>query len=168
MTPSAATRRPAGTTDHRTPAGTTGPPARRRPRLPPYRGDDGLATVWMVFTTFLAVILAAVIFGGGVIFAARTHGYDLVQQAARAGAQQIDAATYRSSGVLRLDPSRAATAARQFLAAAGATGTVTVTAARITVTATSHQPTPMLANFGVTTVTVTSTASATPTAGPAG
>jgi len=122
----------------------------------------------MVFTTFLAVILAAVIFGGGVIFAARTHGYDLAQQAARAGAQQIDAATYRTSGVLRLDPARAATAARQFLTAAGATGTVTVNAARITVTATSHQPTPMLASFGVTTVTVTSTASATPMVGPAG
>ncbi len=168
MTPWAATRRPAGTTDHRTAAVATGPPARRRPRFPPYRGDDGLATVWMVFTTFLAVILAAVIFGGGVIFAARTHGYDLAQQAARAGAQQIDAATYRTSGVLRLDPARAATAARQFLTAAGATGTVTVNAARITVTATSHQPTPMLASFGVTTVTVTSTASATPMVGPAG
>src|SRR6266545_1132028 len=156
------------TTAARRPPGTTGRPARRRLRLPPCRGDDGLATVWMVFTVFLVVILAAVIFGGGVIFAARTHGYDLAQQAARAGAQQIDAATYRTSGVLRLDPARAATAARQFLAAAGATGTVTVNAARITVTATSHQPTPMLASFGVTTVTVTSTASATPIVGPAG
>src|SRR6266704_3846338 len=140
-------RRLARNTDHRTLMGASGPPARRRPRFPPYRGDDGLATVWMVFTTFLTVLLAGVIFGGGVIFAARTHGYDLAQQAARAGAQQIDAATYRASGLLRLDPARAATAARQFLAAAGATGTVTVTAARITVTATSHQPTPMLANF---------------------
>src|SRR6266511_6115140 len=134
MTPTVAARRPVVNGDHPTVAGATGPPARRRPRLPPYRGDDGLATVWMVFATFLTVLLAAVIFGGGVIFAARTHGYDLAQQAARAGAQQIDAVAYRSSGVLRLDPPRAATAARQFLAAAGATGTVTVNAARITVT----------------------------------
>ncbi len=168
MTSTTVTRLRVGNADHRTATSVTGPPARRRLRLPPYRGDDGLATVWMVFTTFLTVILAAVIFGGGVIFAARTHGYDLAQQAARAGAQQIDAVAYRSSGVLRLDPPRAATAARQFLAAAGATGTVTVNAARITVTATSHQPTPMLASFGVTTVTVTSTASATPIVGPAG
>jgi hypothetical protein len=168
MTSTTAARRPVGNTDHRIAAGPTGPPARRRPWFPPCRGDDGLATVWMVFTVFLVVIIAAVIFGGGIIFAARTHGYDLAQQAARAGAQQIDAAAYRTSGVLRLDPARAATAARQFLAAAGATGTVRVTAARITVTATSHQPTPMLAAFGVTTVTVTSTASATPTVGPAG
>jgi hypothetical protein len=167
MTPTANARRRVNNGDHCRPTGTTGLPARRRPRFPPCRGDDGLATVWMVFTTFLTVLLAAVIFGGGAIFAARTHGYDLAQQAARAGAQQIDAATYRASGVLRLDPARAATAARQFLAAAGATGTLTVTAARITVTATSHQPTPMLASFGVTTVTVTSTASATPMVGPA-
>jgi hypothetical protein len=122
----------------------------------------------MVFTTFLVVIIAAAVFGGGVIFGARAHGYDLAQQAARAGAQQIDAATYRTNGVLRLDPDRAATAARQFLAAGGATGTVTVTAARVTVTATSHQPTPMLAIFGIPTVTVTATASATPTTGPTG
>ncbi len=108
MTPTATAHRPVGNADHRTVAGITEPPARRRPRLPPYRSDDGLATVWMVFTTFLTVLLAAVIFGGGVIFAARTHGYDLAQQAARAGAQQIDAAAYRTSGVLRLDPARAA------------------------------------------------------------
>ena len=172
MTSTALARGPVGATDRPTArpaaAGATRPPARRRLRFPPCRGDDGLAAVWMVFTTFLTVLLAGVIFGGGTVFAARTHGYDLAQQAARAGAQQIDAATYRSSGVLRLDPARAATAARQFLATGGATGTVTVTAARITVTATSHQPTPMLASFGVTTVTVTATASATPVAGPGG
>src|SRR5438874_2596662 len=168
ITPTHPARRRVGNTDHHSATVATRPPARRRLRFPPCRGDDGLAAVWMVFATFLTVLLAGVIFGGGTVFAARTHGYDLAQQAARAGAQQIDAATYRSSGVLRLDPARAATAARQFLATGGATGIVTVTAARITVTATSHQPTPMLASFGVTTVTVTSTASATPMVGPAG
>src|SRR2546430_17704997 len=108
----------------------------------------------MVFATFLTVLLAGVIFGGGTVFAARTHGYDLAQQAARAGAQQIDAATYRSSGVLRLDPARAATAARQFLAPGGATVTVAVPPARITLTATRHQTTPRLAILSGTTVTV--------------
>jgi hypothetical protein len=141
------------------------PAAARTGRL---RGDAGTATVWMLFTGFIAILIAAVVFAGGVVFGARTHGYDLAQQAARAGAQHIDLATYRTSGVLRLDPAAAATAAKQFLAAAGATGTVTVTAARITVTATSQQPTPMLAAFGISTVTVTATATATPTAGPAG
>jgi len=164
-TPTARLPRPARTGPVR-PYGTGRAPARASD--PARRSDAGIATVWMVFTTFLVVIIAAVIFGGGVIFAARTHGYDLAQQAARAGAQQLDLPTYRATGVLRLDPARAATAARQFLAAAGATGTVQVSAARITVTATSQQPTPMLASFGVRTVTVTSTASATPAAAAAG
>jgi hypothetical protein len=114
----------------------------------------------------LVVLAAAALLGGGALFAARAHGYDLAQSAARAGAQQIDTATYRNSGILRLDPARATQAAEQFLAAAGATGTVQVNAARITVTATSHQATPMLQPFGITTITVTSTASATPTTGP--
>jgi len=132
---------------------------RLRERL---RGDAGMATVWMLFTGFIAILVAGVVFAGGVVFGARTHGYDLAQQAARAGAQHIDLVTYRTSGVLRLDPARAATAAKQFLAVAGATGTVTVTAAQITVTATSRQPTPMLAPFGVAAVIVTATSTATP------
>jgi hypothetical protein len=114
----------------------------------------------------IVIVAAAALLGGGVLFAARAHGYDLAQSAARAGAQQIDTATYRDTGVLRLDPARAAQAAKQFLAADGASGTVEVTAARITVTATSHQTTPMLKSFGITDITVTSTASATPTTGP--
>ena len=118
----------------------------------------------MLFTGFIVVLIAAVVFAGGVIFGARTHGYDLAQQAARAGAQHIDLNVYRTSGVLRLDPVPAATAAKQFLTAGGATGTVTVTAAQITVTATRRQPTPMLSPFGVDTVTVTATATATPVA----
>ncbi len=146
----------------------TTPPVlqRNRRHTSPPRGDAGIVAVWMVFVIFIAAFLAAALVGTGVLVGARVHGYDLAQQAARAGAQQIDLATYRSSGVLRLDPARAATAAKQFLAAASATGTVTVTAARITVTATSHQPTPMLRPFGYPTVTVTATAAATPVTGP--
>ena len=124
-----------------------------------------MATVWMLFTGFIAVIIAAVVFAGGAVFSARAHGYDLAQQAARAGAQHIDVVAYRTGGVLRLDPASAATAARQFLAAAGATGVVTIADLQVTVTATSRQPTPMLDGFGIRTVTVTATATAVPTPG---
>lgn len=120
----------------------------------------------MLFIGMVVVLFVAALLGGGALFAARSTGYDLAQSAARAGAQQIDTATYRATGELRLDPAKAAQAAKQFLAAAGATGTVEVTAARISVTATSRQATPMLAAFGFDTVTVTSTAQATPTTGP--
>ncbi|WP_328463536.1 hypothetical protein OHA21_38185 [Actinoplanes sp. NBC_00393] len=128
--------------------------------------DRGAAAVMLLFIGMIAIVAAAGLLGGGAVFAARSHGYDLAHAAARAGAQQIDTAAYRTDGTLRLDPARAAQAAKQFLAAGGATGTVQVTAAQITVTATSRQATPMLDMFGITTITVTSTASATPTTDP--
>ncbi|WP_432833042.1 hypothetical protein [Dactylosporangium sp. CA-092794] len=154
-----------------TPAITATPPATARPAartaLTRLLGDDqGAVAVTLLVTGMIVIVSAAALLGGGALFAARAHGYDLAQSAARAGAQQIDTAAYRASGVLRLDPARAAQAAKQFLAAADATGTVQVTGARITVTATSHQATPMLKPFGITDITVTSTASATPTTGP--
>ena len=120
----------------------------------------------LLVTGMLVIVAAAALLGGATLFAARTHGYDLAQSAARAGAQQIDTATYRNSGTLRLDPARAAQAAKQFLAAADATGTVQVSGATVTVTATSHQSTPTLKPFGIDDITVTATASATPTTGP--
>lgn len=150
------------------------PPA--RPTRPPDRGsrtgagrtrrDDGIASITFLIIGLLVLVFAAALVGGGALFAARTHGYDLAQSAARAGAQQIDITAYRQGGILRLDPARAAQAAKQFLTAAGATGTVQVTAAKITVTATSRQSIPALARFGFSQVTVTQTASATPTTHP--
>jgi hypothetical protein len=149
---------------HPTPAVMPRPAA--TPALTRLRDDRGAVAVTLLVTGMMVIVAAAALLGGGALFAARSHGYDLAQSAARAGAQQIDTAAYRASGVLRLDPGRAAQAAKQFLAAADATGTVQVTGARITVTATSHQATPMLKPFGITDITVTSTASATPTTGP--
>jgi len=116
----------------------------------------------MLVIGMITVVFAAALLGGGGLIAAKARAYDLAQSAARAGAQQIDLAAYREQGVLRLDPAEASTAARRFLAAAGATGKVTVTPGRISVTATSVQRTPMLRMFGHSAVRVTATASATP------
>jgi hypothetical protein len=132
----------------------------------PVRGDRGAASLTFLMIGMTVLLFAAALLGGGALFGARAHGFDLAQAAARAGAQQIDIGTYRASGVLRLDPPRAAKAAGQFLAAAHATGTVRVTAATVTVTATSRQRTPMLKPFGVSRVTITETASATPATDP--
>jgi Flp pilus assembly protein TadG len=145
----------------------TTPLHRLRGRLAAPQGDAGVIPVTMLILGMIVILFAAALLGGGTLFAARSHGYDLAESAARAGAQQLDTAAYRNDGVLRLDPARAAQAAKQFLAAAGATGTVQVTQAQITVTATSRQATPMLAPFGIGEVTVTSSASATPTNRPA-
>ena len=125
-------------------------------------GDDGYATVWTALTGFILIVLAGLIVAAGVVFGAQERGYDLAQSAARAGAQEIDLDLLRADGQVRLNPGRAITTARQFLARAGATGTVTATTTSVTVTATTRQPTTMLAHLGVDTVTVTATGRATP------
>ncbi|MFY1674033.1 hypothetical protein ACN27G_29455 [Plantactinospora sp. WMMB334] len=141
-------------------------PARRRPQ--PWHGDTGAVTIQVLYIAVIGLLFAAALYGGGTLLGARSHGYSLAQSAARAGAQQIDLALYRSIGEVRLDPARAAQAARQYLTAAGADGTVDkVTAAEITVTATSRQATPALRHFGFATVTVTATATATAAVTPA-
>jgi len=146
----------------------TVPPATRAPRRRPQRRDDsGAVTIQVLYIAVIGLLFAAALYGGGTLLGARSHGYGLAQSAARAGAQQIDLALYRDTGQVRLDPARAAQAAKQYLAAAGATGTVDhVTVNEITVTATSTQATPALRYFGYPTVTVSSTASATATVTP--
>jgi hypothetical protein len=144
------------------PEHTTTPATRAQRRRLLLRSDTGAVTIQVLYIAVIGLLFAAALYGGGTVLAARSHGYSLAQSAARAGAQQIDLTHYRTTGKVRLDPARAAQAAKQYLAAAGATGTVDkVTLAEITVTATSKQATPALRTFGYTTVTVTSTASAT-------
>lgn len=134
----------------------------RRAGTPQRRSDDGYATVWTALTGFILIVLAGLIVAAGVVFGAQERGYDLAQAAARAGAQEIDLDVLRADGQVRLNPARATTTARRFLARAGATGSVTATTTAVTVTATTRQPTPMLAHLGVGTVTVTATGRATP------
>ncbi|MEU4217177.1 hypothetical protein [Actinoplanes sp. NPDC026623] len=138
-------------------------PAQRRRKVL-LRDDTGAVTIQVLYIAVIGLLFAAALYGGATVLAARSHGYSLAQSAARAGAQQVDLTHYRSTGQVRLDPARAAQAAKQYLRSAGATGTVDkVTLAEITVTATSTQATPALRPFGYTAVTVTSTASATAT-----
>lgn len=142
-------------------------PCRRRGRRVRWGEDRGIVTVTFLFIGMIVILAAAALLGGGAIFAARVHGYDLAQGAARAGAQCIDTAVYRQDGIIRLDQDCATRAATGFLDRAGATGQVAFPAPdRVAVTATSHQATPMLAAFGIHTVEVTVTATATPTTTP--
>src|SRR5689334_7732221 len=107
-----------------------------------WRADDsGQITPWSVFGVLLVILLAGLVLDAGMAMADQVRLYDRAQAAARAGAQQIDLATYRASGVIRLDPHAAATAARTFLARSGTTGTVTATTVTVTVTATGVRTT---------------------------
>jgi hypothetical protein len=130
------------------------------------RTDRGAASGWAMLTVLVVALLAGAVLDGGNAMAARVAALDIAQQAARAGANQLDLAALRNNGLVRLDPPGAEAAARQFLAQAGATGTVTATTTEVAVTVTRAQPTLVLQAVGVDAITVAATAHAVPATGP--
>lgn len=92
-----------------------------------------MVTVWSVVIVLACMAMVGLVLDGGVILRARSSGYDLASESARAGAQELDQAAL-ANGRLVLDQAKARMTATEFLAARGATGEVTITADRVTVT----------------------------------
>ncbi len=130
------------------------------------RSDRGSASAWAIGIVAVVALLSGAVLDGGNAMAARVQSLDIAQQAARAGANQLDLAALRNQGVVRLDPGAAQAAAQAFLRQAGATGTATATIAQVTVTVTRSQPTLVLQAIGVDTIGLTATATAIPQTGP--
>lgn len=80
------------------------------------------------------LVVAGLAIDGGRKLGALSEARDLADSAARAGAQAIDLAHYNATGVVRLDPTAASSAANRYLAATGHTGTVNVSGNTVTVT----------------------------------
>ena len=123
-------------------------------------GDEGMVTAFVVVMMFALLLLAGLVLDGGLTLAAHVQAIDEAQAAARAGAQQIDLATYRTTGAEVLDPAAATTAADSYLAVTGHTGTVTVTGDEVTVTVRITQPTQILSIAGIKAFTVSGTGTA--------
>ncbi len=139
----------------------------RRPRRWCRPGEDrGSATVWAMGIVAVIALLSGAVLDGGNAMAARVQALDIAQQAARAGANQLDLAALREQGVVRLDPGLAQDAATAFLQRAGATGTVTATPVEVRVTVTRSQPTLLLKAVGVDSIGMSATATAVPQTGP--
>jgi hypothetical protein len=98
-------------------------------------------------------------YDGGQVIHAHNAARNDAEQAARAGAQEIDLTHLRQTNEPRLDPGSAETAALDYLARVGATGTALVDGADITVTVTRVQPLRVLPGADRT-IIVTETASA--------
>ncbi|WP_055749913.1 MULTISPECIES: pilus assembly protein TadG-related protein [unclassified Frankia] len=124
--------------------------------------DEGTVTVFVVILAAAFVMFGGLILDAGGALADKTTAMGIAQEAARAGAQQLDLTTYRSTGVVRLLPDEAAGAARAYLAQAGATGTATVADNTVTVTVTVTHHNQLLGIAGLDTLTVTATGSAHP------
>lgn len=109
--------------------------------------DSGAATVFVVGFAVVLLVMAGLVVDGGLAINARQRVADDVEQAARAGSQNLDIPALRNGGIVRIDPGPAQTDAEAFLAARGypADG-VTVEAApdQVTVTAEIKQKTTLL------------------------
>lgn len=127
-----------------------------RPRR---RGDEGQVTAFVVTITAALALLFALVYEGGNALTERSRALSLAQEAARAGAQQLDLAAYRAGQPASLNAADAEQAALAFLDNAGASGTASVDGDTVTVTATINYQFVMLP---LGTRALSGTASATP------
>ncbi|MFD4248286.1 hypothetical protein ACFWQL_00930 [Amycolatopsis thermoflava] len=130
-----------------------------------WRADEGRVSAFVVVLVSAILALAGLTLDGGLALAAKVRANGQAESAARAGAQAIDLAAYRSSGTLRLLPTQAIARAQAHLAAQGAAGTVAISGDTITVTVTADQPTQLLGLVGITSLSVHGQGSAHPQRG---
>ncbi|GAB3474250.1 TadE/TadG family type IV pilus assembly protein [Amycolatopsis cihanbeyliensis] len=147
----------------------TCPAPSRRPALDRLHTDqDGRVTAFVVIIVTAILLFAGLVLDGGLALAAKIRALGEAQEAARAGAQEIDLAAYRTDGTLRLAPYQASAAARDYLAAAGRTGSVSVAGNTVNVTVTVSQSTQLLDLVGIGSITVTASGHAEPQRGISG
>lgn len=103
-------------------------------------GDRGSITAFVAVVATALVLVAGMAYDGGQVIAAHNAARNDAEQAARAGAQQIDLDHLRATSDPRLDPAAAEAAALAYLDRTGVTGTAVVSDASITVTVTRTQP----------------------------
>lgn len=123
--------------------------------------QDGVVTAFTVVMVVGLFMLAGLVFDGGRALDGRVTALDEAQEAARAGAQQIDLPTFRATGQAVLNDAAAVTAADGYLASTRDTGTVTVAGDTVTVTVTHIESTEILSAIGIGGFTEHATATAT-------
>jgi Flp pilus assembly protein TadG len=131
-------------------------------------GDAGEVTPFVVLISVALLAVAGLVLDAGLAISAKVQALDTAQAAARAGAQQLDLYAYRTRGVTRLDPARAASTARAWLASAGVSGDASATATTVTVTVRRDSRTQLLQLVGVGSLSVSASATATAVQGVTG
>ncbi len=127
--------------------------------------ETGSISAFVAVVAVALVMVAGMAYDGGQVISAHNAARNDAEQAARAGAQQIDLTHLRKTNEPRLDSPKAESAALDYLAQTGSTGTVAVTDASVTVTVTRVQPLRILPGADRT-ITVTETATAVEEARP--
>lgn len=113
------------------------------------RDERGTATAFVVGMAVTLLAMAGLVVDGGNALNARMKLADDTEQAARAGAQQIDEVSLRTSGVVQLDQGAARQSASDFIARFGYTNAgVAVNGDEVTVGATDTVDTVLLSLVG--------------------
>lgn len=123
------------------------------------RDERGVSALIVVLLATALLSVAGLVIDGGYALSARKEAMTQAQQAARVGADALSIAELRD-GTVRVDPDRAAAAARSYLRSIGADGTVAVNGGEVSVTVTSTSDTVMLSAVGVSSLPVEVTATA--------
>jgi Flp pilus assembly protein TadG len=130
------------------------------------RSQRGSATVFLLGFVAVLMVGAGLVVDGGLALNKRSQLTDDAEQAARSGANAIDIASLRNSGVLRVDPDQATAIATDFLSQRGYTNiSVVVTGNEVTTSAQATVDTAILSLVGINTFTVRGDATATPETG---
>lgn len=82
-------------------------------------GDAGAASVMVLALVVVLMVVAGLVVDGGRAVNARAAVFDAAEQAARAGANQLDAGALRARGDVAIDPDAASAAAVDHLVAQG-------------------------------------------------
>jgi hypothetical protein len=90
-----------------------GPPPGRRQR------QRGSISMFVVIFTISVLMLAGLVYDGGLAIAARQRAADIAEEAARAGANAVDIDALRGGGPLRLDENQACQNAGELVARDG-------------------------------------------------
>lgn len=126
-------------------------------------GDDrGSITLFAAVITLALLVVAGLVIDGGDRLAAVRQATGIAQEAARAGADQLNLTALRATGAVEVNLAAAVTATDAYLAAAGYTGHASLDGPdRLTVTVTVHQATLLLGLIHIGGYRVTEAATAT-------
>lgn len=126
------------------------------------RDERGSAMVFVLGMAVTMLVCAGLVLDGGNALNARMRLADNVEQAARAGAQQIDVDHLRTTGQVRLEPGAAETRARSFISTFNYPDvSVTVQDGQITVRAADSVETTLLGLVGIQEYDVAASATST-------
>ena len=117
-----------------------------------YSRDRGSLTLMLAALMLVLLALAGLVIDGGRKLDATQKAYAIAQEAARAGAGQVNTSAAYRSGTYKVDIPQALAAARAYLASAGYSGSVSASGNNIRVTVHVTERTEMLSLIGIDTL----------------